>query len=83
MKKPDTKVVQNSIQKSYFPSETGQFNLKQLKARQAAGKKLERKYKERVKSATSIKKAETKYATSNANLKPLAVDHSPPRDRHF
>ena len=69
MYKPDAKVVQNSIQKQYFPSETGQFTLKHLQARQAGIKQLEKKYIERVKSASSPSKMiETRYASSRTRL---------------
>ena len=70
MYKPDKQVVQDSIHKQYFPSETGQFTLKHLQARHAGIKQLERKYMERVKSANSPSKTgEARYVTNNKLLK--------------
>ena len=57
MHKPDEQVVKRSIHKQYFPSESGQFSLKDLQARHSGIKQLERRYMARVKSANSPSKS--------------------------
>ena len=57
MHKPDEQIVKKSISKQYYPSETGNFTLKNLKQRQNGIKKLEKRYMERVKSANPPSKS--------------------------
>ena len=53
MNDKDKKIVRRGIQRQYFPNDNGNFNMDELKKRKKGIKKIEQKYMDRVKSASS------------------------------